>query len=693
MRVLAVVFVICALQTASAHPLLRFSIQKQPPLNNVVCPDGQSQCPDGNTCCKLSSGQYGCCPLPQAVCCSDHLHCCPNGYTCDVSAGTCTRGAEKISFFEKQPPLNNVVCPDGQSQCPDGNTCCKLSSGQYGCCPLPQAVCCSDHLHCCPNGYTCDVSAGTCTRGAEKISFFEKQPPLNNVVCPDGQSQCPDGNTCCKLSSGQYGCCPLPQAVCCSDHLHCCPNGYTCDVSAGTCTRGAEKISFFKKQPSLKNVICPDGQSECPDGNTCCKLSSGQYGCCPLPQAVCCSDHLHCCPNGYTCDVSAGTCTRGAEKISFFEKQPPLNNVVCPDGQSQCPDGNTCCKLSSGQYGCCPLPQAVCCSDHLHCCPNGYTCDVSAGTCTRGAEKISFFEKQPPLNNVVCPDGQSQCPDGNTCCKLSSGQYGCCPLPQAVCCSDHLHCCPNGYTCDVSAGTCTRGAEKISFFEKQPPLNNVVCPDGQSQCPDGNTCCKLSSGQYGCCPLPQAVCCSDHLHCCPNGYTCDVSAGTCTRGSEIISLFEKQPSLKNVPCPGGSACPDGNTCCELSSGQYGCCPLPQAVCCSDHLHCCPNGYTCDVSAGTCTRGAETISLFEKQPPLTSVLCPDGRSTCPDGNTCCKASGGGYGCCPLLNADCCSDGKHCCPSGYKCEVSQGKCVKSETHHPLLQPLNRIDDRVL
>ena len=32
---------------------------------------------------------------------------------------------------------------------------------------------------------------------------------------------------------------------------------------------------------------------------------------------------------------------------------------------------------------------------------------------------------------------------------------------------------------------------------------NVVCPGGQSQCPDGNTCCKLSSGQYGCCPLPK----------------------------------------------------------------------------------------------------------------------------------------------------------------------------------------------
>ena len=34
-------------------------------------------------------------------------------------------------------------------------------------------------------------------------------------------------------------------------------------------------------------------------------------------------------------------------------------------------------------------------------------------------------------------------------------------------------------------------------------VNKVVCPDGKSECPDGNTCCKLKSGNYGCCPLPK----------------------------------------------------------------------------------------------------------------------------------------------------------------------------------------------
>eukprot|EP00731_Ephydatia_muelleri_P036117 Em0202g7a len=541
----------------SIFVLVEIAVAKQPmrirDVKNVICPDGSSQCPTGQTCCKISSGGYGCCPLPNATCCSDETHCCPNGYKCDVSAGTCTKGQEKLSLFTKTDSIKNVVCPGGSSQCPTGQTCCKISSGGYGCCPLPNATCCSDETHCCPNGYKCDVSAGTCTKGQEKLSLFTKTDSIKNVVCPDGSSQCPTGQTCCKISSGGYGCCPLPNATCCSDETHCCPNGYKCDVSAGTCTKGQEKLSLFTKTDSIKNVVCPDGSSQCPTGQTCCKISSGGYGCCPLPNATCCSDETHCCPNGYKCDVSAGTCTKGQEKLSLFTKTAALKsvkNVVCPDGSSQCPTGQTCCKISSGGYGCCPLPNATCCSDETHCCPNGYKCDVSAGTCTKGQEKLSLFTKTAALKsvkNVVCPDGSSQCPTGQTCCKISSGGYGCCPLPNATCCSDETHCCPNGYKCDVSAGTCTKGQEKLSLFTKTAALKsvkNVVCPDGSSQCPTGQTCCKISSGGYGCCPLPNATCCSDETHCCPNGYKCDVSAGTCTKGLEAIPFIKKHHAKK-----------------------------------------------------------------------------------------------------------------------------------------------------
>ena len=111
------------------------------------------------------------------MCCSDHVHCCPNGYSCEVSTGKCNKGNEIImNWFEKVPAIRrdlsvtveNVICPDRQHQCPTGNTCCKLASGQWGCCPIP------------------------------------------NVSLYDGHSQCPAGNTCCKLASGQWGCCPIP---------------------------------------------------------------------------------------------------------------------------------------------------------------------------------------------------------------------------------------------------------------------------------------------------------------------------------------------------------------------------------------------------------------------------------------------------------------------------------------------------
>ena len=77
---------------------------------------------------------------------------------------------------------------------------------------------------------------------------------------------------------------------------------------------------------------------------------------------------------------------------------------------------------------------------------------------------------------------------------------------QAVCCSDGKHCCPENTKCEVSSGKCLRGdSVRTDWFEKRPALRaqNVVCPDGQPQCRTGQTCCKLSSGQYGCCPLPK----------------------------------------------------------------------------------------------------------------------------------------------------------------------------------------------
>ncbi len=321
-------------------------------------------------------------------------------------------------------------------------------------------------------------------------------------------------------------------------------------------------------ESSVQIVVCPD-LSYCPDGNTCCPSSSG-YNCCPQPNAVCCSDMKHCCPEGYpTCDVGSGKCYREdishpLLQLAVRTKVPEssVQNVVCPDGQSYCPDGNTCCPSSSGSYSCCPRPNAVCCSDMKHCCPEGYpTCDVGSGKCYREDMshpllQLAVRTKVPEssVQIVVCPDGQSYCPDGNTCCPSSSG-YNCCPQPNAVCCSDMMHCCPEGYpTCDVGSGKCYREDMshpllQLAVRTKVPEssVQNVVCPD-LSYCPDGNTCCPSSSGSYNCCPRPNAVCCSDMKHCCPEGYpTCDVGSGKCYRedmSHPLLQLAVRTKELK-----------------------------------------------------------------------------------------------------------------------------------------------------
>lgn len=78
--------------------------------------------------------------------------------------------------------------------------------------------------------------------------------------------------------------------------------------------------------------------------------------------------------------------------------------------------------------------------------------------------------------------------------------------PQAVCCPDHVHCCPQGYTCDPEGGSCLQeGGHRQPWLQKTPALargGDVKC-DEETSCPDGNTCCRLSLGTWGCCPLEQ----------------------------------------------------------------------------------------------------------------------------------------------------------------------------------------------
>ncbi|XP_069041662.1 progranulin-like isoform X2 [Lepisosteus oculatus] len=708
---------------------------------DVNCPDGVSKCPDNTTCCQKEGGGYGCCPFPDAVCCTDHVHCCPSGTTCDLEHGMCSSAERQTPLQKKLPALlevkealteGDVNCPDGVSKCPDNTTCCQKEGGGYGCCPFPDAVCCTDHLHCCPSGTTCDLEHNRCTSAERQTPLQKKLPALlevkealteGDVNCPDGVSKCPDNTTCCQKEGGGYGCCPFPDAVCCTDHVHCCPSGTTCDLEHGMCSSAERQTPLQKKLPALLevkealtegDVNCPDGVSKCPDNTTCCQKEGGGYGCCPFPDAVCCTDHVHCCPSGTTCDLEHGMCSSAERQTPLQKKLPALlevkealteGDVNCPDGVSKCPDNTTCCQKEGGGYGCCPFPDAVCCTDHLHCCPSGTTCDLEHNTCTSAERQTPLQKKLPALlevkealteGDVNCPDGVSKCPDNTTCCQKEGGGYGCCPFPDAVCCTDHLHCCPSGTTCDLEHNTCTSAERQTPLQKKLPALlevKSVKCND-TAYCPHDTTCCKTAKGEWACCPFPKAVCCEDHAHCCPQGTTCDLTAGYCKSSTLSVPWLEKEPAKtgepigpggeKGVKCDPETSCAAGTTCCQLPTGKWGCCPLVKGVCCSDHEHCCPQGYSCNIKAGTCEKRHEGVPWVSRsfpavlvspseQRPRRDVQC-DEEHRCPDSQTCCRTSSSSWGCCPFPKAVCCDDQKHCCPSGYSCDGAGGSCVR-------------------
>jgi len=278
--------------------------------------------------------------------------------------------------------LNDVICPDGRHACPTGSTCCKLPSGVWGCCPIANAVCCEDHLHCCPQDTTCDTAHGRCLRRADESTPWHTKKEarrlngttaVNDVKC-DSFSSCPDGTTCCRLPGGTWGCCPMANAVCCKDHLHCCPSGTKCDTEHGRCTSKvginvgeeyAAKVHLTISKPvqaTYKTVICPDQESYCPDGSTCCMLPGGGYGCCPMPRAVCCSDHLHCCPHDSNCDLEHSTCRRrGQNDLVEMKQKTPAASItslttkdICHDKTTMCLEGHRCCITVDAEWGCCP---------------------------------------------------------------------------------------------------------------------------------------------------------------------------------------------------------------------------------------------------------------------------------------------------------------------------------------------------
>ncbi|GAV09391.1 hypothetical protein RvY_18940 [Ramazzottius varieornatus] len=305
------------------------------------------------------------------------------------------------------------------------------------------------------------------------------------VFCPD-HKECPESSTCCVMKNAAYGCCPFPEADCCSDGLHCCPHGSKCDMEQKRCASTANHIPLAKKflwtktlqSVGLKTITCGDKQSECPDSSTCCQLASGNWGCCPFPNALCCSDKEHCCPHGTKCDLEQKRCA--AEDTHALTK--PLQPIygasgsakktfkgfgdnICPDGNRTCAADNTCCQLKNGRYSCCAFKNAVCCGDGEHCCPEGFECHPERGECEAQKRRKALVKSLPTvgaesetrlvlLSDTICPGRNRTCAGDFSCCQTNAGDYSCCAFKNAVCCADGEHCCPQDYQCHPERGEC-----------------------------------------------------------------------------------------------------------------------------------------------------------------------------------------------------------------------------------------------
>lgn len=133
-------------------------------------------------------------------------------------------------------------------------------------------------------------------------------------------------------------------------------------------------------------------------------------------------------------------------------------------------------------------------------------------------------------------------------------------------------------------------------------------------------------------PPPQAVCCEDRQHCCPNGYTCNVKARTCEKQvvspSPPATNLALQPHVEagSVKCGKGRFCQDQQTCCKDRSGNWACCPYPQV---SAALLWVGRGQlgSCEATHPLCPCRAPAVRINATAVPLATDARPRVLSVC------------------------------------------------------------------
>ncbi len=422
-------------------------------------------------------------------------------------------------------------------------------------------------------GFTIGLFASSCGGGPKNLCL-DKQACTGALVCDPTDGICKCG--------GRGGLI--------------CPDGFTCDPLGNTCApTKCAGVDCNDKPGTSCDVL--DGQCRC--GGTGGKLCGANEVC--NPNAAVCVPALNCneiaCPKNQTCDNSTGRC-----KCAQVEcKLGQFCSISGGNGAKACVDnlcsgvkctGTTVCDANDGY---CKCNGAICQSGEACNCPAG--ADAGCGDTARICRPGSACAGVNCLGGTTCDpvDGQCKCggPGGPACSVLQICAMGppaqCQGGAQCTTADGGTKTCPGGTSCDPEDGKCKcggRGGQVCAPATTTDPADICVSNPQQKAC---KRPCDVRAPD---CSVAGTYCYFDITAATPAAY-CSAATGTqaeesgCTTATACLGANPP----KSLNCT-GLALGQAGICrsyCDVVAGAAGCVQVPKAQLCVQ-ITGAPTGY-------------------------------------------------------------------------------------------------------